>query len=151
MAQVDADNRANAENPTGDNILSGGTLGGRVRVMTDVITLAAQSADDTIRLFEDLKDGAIILGLDIDNDTLGAGVLIDVGDVDTPERYIDGYDAEANVTSRAAVSAIQGLFQAAGAQYKVGTNLGLDNTVLATILVAAATGEIKFTLFYTED
>lgn len=150
MPQIDADNRAKAENPTSDNVLSGGTLGGRLRIHTEVVTLAAQAANDTIRLFRTLQAGAIIQDIIIDNGALGAGVILDIGDSDTADRYINGYDAQANTTSRGATTAAAGQFQSTGVHYKIGTNAG-DEDILATILIAAATGELKVTALYTED
>ena len=151
MATIKADNRTKADNPTGENILAPGPLGGRVRVMRETITLAAQSANDIIELFQDLKAGANILDFVIDNDQLGGGVLLDVGDSNDVDRYINGYDAQANVTNRGAITAVTGQFQSAtGRNYVIGTNTG-DSQILCTILVAAATGVLETAVFYTED
>ena len=150
MAQIDADNRTNAENPTSDNVASPGTLGGRVRVHTEVVTLAAQPANDTIRLARVIQAGAIILDVIIDNAALGAGVILDIGDSQDADRYVNGYDANANTTSRGAITAVTGQFQSTGVHYKIGTNTG-DADIIATILIAAATGQLNVTILYTED
>ena len=151
MAQVKADNRTKADTPSSDNILAGGTLGGRVRVMQEVYTFASEAVNDTILLFQDLKAGATILDLVIDLVTTTNGVLLDIGDTDNVDRYIDGLTATSVATNRNATNAAGGLFQAAGVQYVVGTADG-DNQVIITILGAIPTdGSIKLSLFYTED
>jgi hypothetical protein len=152
MAQVKADNRTNADTPTSDNILRGGTLGGRVRVMQDSYTFASEAVNDTILLFQDLKAGATILDLVIDSTAVTNAVTLDIGDSDTADRYINGYNAQANTTSRGATTAAGGQFQGAtGSQYVVGTNTG-DEQVIITVLSAIPTdGSITVTLYYTED
>jgi len=150
MATQKAVNRARADSPTSDNVLAPGTLGGRVRVMQDNFTFAGEAAGEIIELFEDLKAGATILDIIIHNADLGTGTLLDIGDSDTPERYIDGYDADANLTNRIATDAASGLFQVAGNQYVIGTNSG-DAKIIMTTSVAAATGLVTVSLFYTED
>jgi hypothetical protein len=142
MATLYGDNRTKALTPTSDNVLSPGTLGGRVRVLTDVITLAAANIADVIEIGKDLQAGAIILGIEINNAALGGGVTLDVGDADTATRYITAYDANGNTK----VNTIA----LAGVQYKIGTNDD-DQTILLTIGGAAATGELKINVFYTED
>lgn len=142
MATLYGDNRTKILDPSSDNILSGGTCGGRVRVQTDTITLAAAAIDDVIQIGQALKAGAIILGIEINNAALGAGVTLDVGDSDDPNRYIDGYDANGNTKTNTLL--IGGVF------YKIGTNDG-DDVIQVLVQDAAATGELNVTVYYTED
>ena len=97
---------------------------------------------DVVEIGQTLKDGAIILGIEINNAALGAGVTLDVGDADDPNRYIDGYDANGNTKTNTLL--IGGLF------YKIGTNDD-DNVIQVLIQDAAATGELNVTVYYTED
>ena len=150
MATQKGVNRTKADSPSSDNILAPGTLGGRVRTMQDSFTFAGESAGEIIELFQDLKAGAIILDLIIHNADLGTGTLLDIGDTNDADRYIDGYDADANLTNRGGATAVTGQFQVAGNQYVIGTNTG-DTQINITTSVATATGLVTVTLFYTED
>ena len=151
MAQVKATNRTKADSPSSDNILAGGTLGGRVRVMQDSYTFASEAVNDTILLFQDLKAGATILDVVIDNVVTTNAVILDIGDSDTADRYINGYTAQSVTSSRGAETAATGQLQIGGSQYVVGTNDG-DNQIIITVLVAIPTdGSIKVSLYYTED
>lgn len=151
MATIKADNRTKADSNSGENILAPGTLGGRVRVMRDVITLAGAIADTVVELFEDIPAGSTILDIIIDNDQLGGGVLIDIGDTNDPDRYINGYDAQANTTNRGAESEVTGQFiSSTGRAYVIGTNDD-DNQINATILVAAATNDLHVAVIYVTD
>lgn len=150
MATQKGVNRTKADSPSSDNILAPGTLGGRVRVMQDSFTFAGEAAGEIIELFQDLKAGATILDVVIHNADLGTGTLLDIGDSNDPDRYIDGYDADANLTNRGGATAVTGQFQVAGNQYVIGANSG-DTQVLITTSVAAATGLVTVTLYYTED
>jgi hypothetical protein len=151
MAQVKGINRTKADSPSSDNILAGGTLGGRVRVMQDSYTFASEAVNDTILLFQDLKAGATILDVVIDNVVTTNAVILDIGDSDTADRYINGYTPQSVTSSRGAETAATGQLQIGGSQYVVGTNDG-DNQVIITVLVAIPTdGSIKVSLYYTED
>jgi len=150
MAQFKGANRTKADTPTSDNVLAPGTLGGRVRVMQDNFTFAGEAAGEIIELFQDLKAGATILDIVIHNADLGTGTLLDIGDSNDVDRYIDGYDADANLTSRGGGTAVTGQFQVAGNQYVIGTNTG-DTQIIITTSVAAATGLVTVSLYYTED
>ncbi len=142
MATLKADNRTKADSPSSDNILSGGTLGGRVRVLTDTITLAAAAINDIIEIGQDLKAGAIILGIDLQWAALGAATTLDVGDGDDDARYIA---AEAtNAAGR------QNQILLAGLHYKVGTNDG-DDGIILTLEGGVGTGQVNVTVYYTED
>lgn len=148
MANVNADNYAKSIAPTLSNRNDPGTVGGRVRSLTDVIELAAQPANDTINIGKDLSPGAIIHAIEIDNDALGAGVILDIGDAVDPDRYINGYDAEANLTNEGAVSPVTGEMQIDGKHFVI---TAATETILVTILIAAATGTLKVTIYYSED
>ncbi len=150
MANLNGDNYARSIAPTLSNRNVPGSVGGRIRSLTETITLAAASADDTINIGKDLQDGAIIHDVIIDNAALGGGVIIDIGDSDNPDRYINGYDANANTSNRGGATPVTGVMQLGGVFYVIGTNAG-DNTILATVLIAAATGVLNVTILYSED
>jgi hypothetical protein len=146
MADYYGVNATKVLTPTSDNILSPGTLGGRVRVLTDSITVAA-AGDETIAIGRELQAGAIIVGIQIKNAALGANITLEVGDSDDPNRYITAYDANANTEATFADNLIGGL------HYKIGTNDG-DEQILITVRDAAAggaAGALKINVLYTED
>ena len=142
MATLKGDNYTKQENPTSDNILSAGTLGGRVRVLTDSITLAAAAINDVVKIGQDLHSGAIIVGIKVYNAALGASVTFDIGDSNDEDRYIAAADGNTAGTKRDIAST--------GQNYKIGTNSG-DSTILMKIEGGVATGAVKFRIFYTED
>jgi len=151
MAQVKADNRTKADSPSSDNILAGGTLGGRVRVMQETYTFASEAVNDTILLFQDLKAGATIQDLVVDLVTTTNAVILDIGDSADVDRYINGLTATSIASNRGQVTAAGGLFQSTGVQYVVGTATG-DDKIIITVLGAIPTdGSIKLSLYYTED
>ncbi len=119
MANVNADNYAKSINPSQSNRNDPGSVGGRVRSLTDVIELTAQPANDTINIGKDLVPGAIIHAIQIDNDALGAGVILDIGDAVDPDRYINGYDANANLTNEGAVAPVGGEMQIDGKHFVI--------------------------------
>ncbi len=149
MPQFDADNYARSIAPTLSNRNVPGSVGGRIRSLTDTITLAAV-ANDTVRIGKDLQDGAIIHDIIIDNVALGAGSILDIGDSDTADRYINGYDSNANTSNRGGSTPVTGRFQLGGVHYVIGTNAG-DNTILVTLLIAAGAGQLNITVLYSED
>jgi len=150
MSNVNGVNYAKSINPTLSNRNVPGSVGGRIRSLTETYTFAATPANDTVNIGKKLSAGAIIHDVILDNAALGAGVIIDIGDADTADRYINGYDAQANVTSRGGATAVTGVLQLGGVHYVIGTNTG-DDILLATVLIAAATGELKITILYSED
>jgi hypothetical protein len=142
MATQNGTNYAKSANPSQSNRNDPGAVGGRVRSLTDNFTFAGEAAGEVIRIGKDLVDGAIIHKVIIDNAALGAGVTLDVGDSDTAGRYVSAYDANGNTHSEVTLIG--------GVHYVIGTNDG-DNTILVTTGVAAATGQIKVTILYSED
>lgn len=141
MAEIQADNYAKSAAPSQSNRNDPGAVGGRVRSLTDVIELAAAQIGDTIPFGKDLVDGAIIHGVEIYNDNLGAGVTLDVGDADSATRYHNGITADSVFVSKdIGVDAVG---------YLIGT--ADDNTIFATIGGAAATGTLKAIIYYSED
>jgi hypothetical protein len=142
MAEIQADNYAKSANPSQSNRNDPGAVGGRVRSLTDVVTLAAAQIGDTIPLGKDLQAGAIIHGVEIYNANLGALVTLDVGDSDTADRYYSAIVGSAITVSKDIAQGQVG--------YVIGTNSG-DGTIQITIAGAAATGEIKAIIYYSED
>jgi hypothetical protein len=142
MATINAVNYAKAVNPTSDNVLSPGTLGGRVRVLTDNVTFAAHAAGTIVRLGRALQAGAIILGVELQFAALGAGVILSVGDSNDDDRYIS---LISGATADQTVNNVIG-----GRHYKIGTNSS-DDVVMLKTSGAAATGLVKATIYYTED
>ena len=142
MATQKATNYTKAYTPTSDNVLAPGTLGGRVRVHTDDFTFAGEAIGEIIQVGRAFADGAIILGVTLQNAALGGSVTVRVGDANDDDRYMTDID----VSSAATTTTIN----IAGSQYTVGTNDD-DNLIQILTAGAAATGQFKITVYYTED
>ena len=146
MATTNGTNYAKSINNTGENILAPGTLGGRVRVLTESITFSEVLADgDSVRIGRQLRDGAIILGVEIHHGALGGALTISLGDADSATRYLSTVAAAA----AGVISTVD--MEQAGVNYTIGTNYD-DNIILLTCdggIPAAVTGVAK--IYYTED
>jgi hypothetical protein len=142
MATQNGTNYAKSASPSQSNRNDPGTVGGRLRSLTDNFTFAGELAGEVINIGKDLVDGAIIHKVIINNAALGGSVTLSVGDSDTANRYIDAYDANGSTSIDATLIG--------GVHYAIGTNDG-DNTIIVTTAGAAATGEIKVTIIYSED
>lgn len=142
MATLYGDNFTKTLTPTSDNVLSGGTVGGRSRNHTDQITLAAAAIGDVIKLGRKLRAGAIITGIEVQNAALGAGVTYRIGDSNDDDRYMTDIAAAAAATTTN--------LNIAGRNYKIGTNTS-DDEIVMKIAGGAATGLVKVVIYYTED
>ena len=142
MSTLYAVNKTKTLNPISDNVLAPGTLGGRVRVLTDVITLAAAQVADVIQIGRVLQKGAIILGIDVQWAALGAGSTLDVGDLNDDDRYVAAESTDAAGRLNEVLLA--------GLHYVVGTAAN-DGQIILTVGGAAATGQVNITVYYTED
>ena len=151
MAQTKGVNRTKADTPTSDNVLAPGTLGGRIRVMQDSYTFSGEIVTDTVLLFQDLKAGATILDVIIDNTTDTNATICDIGDSDTTDRYINGYTAQSVASSRGGELPATGRIAIGGVQYVIGTNTGDNKIILSVLGATSADAVAKFTLYYTED
>jgi hypothetical protein len=139
MPTHNGDNYAKSINPTSDNILAPGTLGGRVRVMLDTVTLAAAAINDVVNFGKKLNAGAQILKIYLYNATLGAGVTLDVGDADSENRYLNAVDGNTADQKESVV-----------APYTIGTNDD-DDVIQMKIEGGVATGAVRIMILYTED
>lgn len=142
MASVLGVNATKAADPSPSNILDPGTLGGKVRVLVDSYEAAALAAASDITVGRDLPAGAIVVGVKISTDALGAGVTVEVGDSDDSDRYVAAVDCTAATETDAVL--VDGL------GYVIGTNTG-DETILITTGVGAATGTISIVVFYVTE
>lgn len=142
MSTVLGVNATKAADPSPDNLLTHGALGGNVKVMIDQYEAASLAANDLIQIGKALPTGARIVGISVIHDALGSGVTFDVGDADTVDRYIDG--ADGNTVS------LKQINEADGLGYVIGTNTS-DEVVYLKVLGAAATGTINVVIFYTHE
>ena len=142
MATQNGINYAKGVNPTSDNVVPAGTIGGRERVHTENFTFAGEAAGEVIRLGRKMRKGAIITGIEVQNAALGAGVTYRIGDSNDDDRY--------KTDIAAATAAVNTALNIAGLHYVVGTNSGDDIIQLLTA-GGAATGLVKVTIRYTED
>ena len=144
MTILNGTNYGKSLNPTSENVASPGTLGGRVRILTESVICDAAQPEDSFRLGRKLRKGAKILRLEcLFVDALGIGVLVDVGDA------VDQYRYHTNVDGNQPDNFV-GRMHTTAAHYEIGTNDG-DDVIMAKIIDAEANGEVKFNIFYTED
>lgn len=144
MASVNGVNRAKAIDPSSDNVLDRGVLGGKLRVMYDYYEAASTATGTTIKVGQDLNDGDRIIDIWLMTDALGNGVTLAVGDSDTAGRYISATACN-TANQRLDLDTIAGL------NYEIGTNDG-DNTILITLAgTASGTGTIKIVVLYSRD
>ncbi len=139
MATVNGVNYAKAADPSSDNILDGGSYGGRVRVAIDEYTLSSTASGTVIRI-ANLPDGARVLGVDIYNAALGTGVTLAVGYGASGAEFLAA-------TSAAAAGKIESNLLG---DYVVGTASG-DGVVIVTTGGATGSGLITTHVFYTTD
>jgi len=143
MANYYGVNKTKTLTPTGENIVSAGDLGGRVRVMYDSYEAAGEAAGSIIYMGQKLPVGARVLEVILAHDAVGSAT-IKVGDIDDDDRYI----AASSVSS----AGILGMDEAAlvdGLGYEVdGDN---DQDIILTTASAAITGTLKLIVYYVVD
>jgi len=141
MANVSGVNYAKAIDPTSDNILDPGVLGGRVRVMFDSYECATLATDDVILVGQALKDGARVLDVVLFYDALGTDSAFTVGDAGDADRFLTTVStSSAGATSMTEQATIEGF------SYK--TTGGL---IRIACTGSPATNTIKIGIIYTED
>ena len=139
MVTVNSVNYAKALDPSSDNVLAGGTYGGRVRVQQDTYTMASTASGTVIRIAK-LPAGAIVLGVTINHAALGSGVTLAIG-----------YGASGAEFQGATLSAAAGqLVSTLLGNYVVGTADG-DDVIIVTTGGATGTGAIISQVYYTTD
>ncbi len=139
MAEVEGVNVTKFDAGTSDTTwIDQGLIKSSIRVWSEVYEASALPANDTI-VIAVLPDGAIVHGISIQFDALGAAT-VDVGDVDNVDRYKDGVNVSAAGSDESILPD--------GAQYVIGTATG-DDRITITVLGAAITGTIKSAVFYT--
>ncbi len=145
-------NKTKADSPTSGNILDGGVLGGRVRVMQDsYICAGTEVTDDVIQMGKALPKGARILDVILHFGACGSGVTLNVGDAEDDNRYISAVDA-----SGAGVVRLEAA-EVAGRNYKVDITdedapddqVLIDVNAADTVLTSDA--EINLIVLYTID
>lgn len=139
MATFNATNYTKALTPSSDNILAGGSYGGRVRVAIDDYTFAGTASGSVIRVAS-LPDGARVLGVTVITAALGTGVTLAVGYGASGAEYL----------AAASAAAVAKLESNLLGDYVVGT-AALDGIVIVTTGGASATGKITTQVYYTTD
>ena len=110
---------------------------GRMRVWYDSFEASSTASADTIT-FARMPKGATIWQVRVVADALGSSVTIKVGDASDTARFISATTMNtANLVTE--TNAIDG----------VGYNYTAQTDLIATVGGAAATGTIKFMVFYT--
>jgi len=141
MSAVLGVNATKAADPSAANILSPGTLGGKVRVMVDSYEASTLADGSTIAVGKALPVGAIVTGIKVAFDALGGSTTLAVGDAGSAARYI----AAASSASAGMISTMK----VDGLGYKItGTD---DEQILITLAGAAATGTISAVIEYVVE
>jgi len=110
---------------------------GRMRVWYDSFEASSTASADTIT-FARMPKGATIWQVRVVADALGSSVTIKVGDASDDDRFI-------TATTMNTASLVTETNAIAG----VGYNYTAQTDLIATVGGAAATGTIKFMVFYT--
>ena len=110
---------------------------GRMRVWYDSFEASYTASGDTIT-FSRMPKGATIYQVRVVADALGSSVTIKVGDASDDDRYI-------TATTMNTANLVTETNAIAGAAY----NYTAETDLIATVGGAAATGTIKFMVFYT--
>ena len=110
---------------------------GRMRVWYDSFEASATASGDTIT-FSRMPKGATIYQVRVMADALGSSVTIKVGDASDDDRFI-------TATTMNTANLVTETNAIAGAAY----NYTAETDLIATVGGAAATGTIKFMVFYT--
>lgn len=142
MATVNGVNYAKAVDPSPGNIANPGVLGGKVRCITDTYTFAGEVAGTIVNIGQALPKGAIVVGIEIANAALGAGVTLVLGDAADDARY-----SPAVIVCTAAGHSVA--MPVGGMNYAItGTN---DTVIKLKTGVGAATGMVKVNVFYAVE
>lgn len=141
MPIVNGVNNYKALNPSPANIISPGLQGGRVRVSTDVYEAAALAVDSQILMNAPLPEGAVIIGMELSYDALGAGVTLQVGDTADNDRYM--------VAASAATAGQRATILVDGMGYTV--TGATNNQIMVVTGGAAATGTVKLTVLWSME
>jgi len=146
MSAVKGVNRTLADTPTPGNRLKPGEYDGRKKVMSDEYEAAALAIGSTITMGPRLPKGAIVTGIKLMADALGATVTLAVGDAEDPNRYILA-TAMNTANKVVAINAIAGFL------YEVdrSDSDNLDDQITITTADAVATGTIKIEVEYVHD
>jgi len=109
VVNVKGVNFTKQETPKSTNIIAAGLWGGKVRVQIDDYTTdASEDAGSTIKMAK-LPVGATFIEAILFHGALGAGVVLDLGDEDDPDRYlVDADCAAAGIKETRAADLAQG-------------------------------------------
>lgn len=118
--------------------ISQGVTRSGLNVISDTYECSSTASGSTIVL-ANLPQGAVIHGITLATDALGASTTVSLGDSTSATRYLAATSTVSAVSTNAIL--VDGL------GYVIGTNAG-DNLVLATIGGGAATGTIKTEIVY---
>lgn len=121
----------------GKMTLDAGIVFATLKVVSGDYTASSTASGTVINLCQ-LPKGVVIHDVIVDTAALGASTTVKVG---------DGHDDDLYAAATSTSSAAQIKAGVAGKGYRIGTNAG-DDTLIATIGGAAATGKIHFTVIY---
>ncbi len=141
MAAVKGVNNTKAADPTAANIANPGVLGGKKRVMVDKYEASSLASGSTIAVGKTLPVGAIITGIQLAYDALGASSTLAVGDAGSASRYM--------AAASSASAGQRGTIDVDGLGYAVtGTN---DTDIIITTGGASITGTISIAIEYAVE
>ena len=148
MATVYGVNKTLARDATGSNIVEGGQLKGKERVMYDTYELDSTASGTIIELGEKMPKNARVVDVELMTDAMGSGVTVIIGDYEDDNRYITATTINtANLRTR--------LKHIDGMGYKMdettATDTGTDRQLIATTGGATGSGTFKVKVTYIQE
>lgn len=151
MSTVYGVNKTKARTPESgsSNIVDGGLMAGRRRVMYDSYEAAAIVAGTIIEMGDKLPKGAHVIDVELMADALGSSVTLIAGDYEDDNRYIAVSSTWNSANQRQRINAIDGM------GYKIDEttegDTSTDRQIIVTTGAATATGTIKIAITFTQD
>lgn len=139
-------NRTILDSATDVHTLAPGTQGGKKRVMVDSYECVNTAANTVILMGALLPKGAIVTDVKVMTDVLAADATVDVGDLEDPDRYIDGGNANAANTALS-LSAIDGQNYTIDETDETNT----DRQITVKVLGNTVSGTIKIAVEYAYE
>lgn len=141
MAEFEGVNVTKYDAGTSDTTwIDQGLVKSGLKVWSDSYEFTGEAVADTV-VVGVLPVGAVIHGVLLATDDLGATTTLDVGDITVPTRYKTAVDVSTAATSDNGVN-VDGLHYAI-------TDSAVDARVLLTVGASAATGTAKVSIYYT--
>lgn len=140
MAAVKGVNKTKYDSGAAADFITKGEAGNSIRMIYDSYEASALEAGSTISVGVPLPNKAVVSGIYLQYDALGASSTLKVGDGDDDDRYL--------AAASSASAGVRNELLIDGFGYQIGTNDD-DNAIIITTAGAAVTGTIKIAVFYS--